>query len=659
MRTKPGVNRSRLNGALLFGGCLFLLPRLLIGVPTAAAETVSVEPPSNAVLDTSPRQVVLRFDMPVEPADTQLAVLTSGNEPVSVGQSRSAPDDRSALIADLPSLKPGVYTVVGRTARAGAEQAAVASAFVVNAGQNSPILVTQPQPMFSLSPLDRAIPRWLAYVTMMISVGALALRFLVWAPSLRRSTADGQRLQRLAVRVDRRLTWLATAALVLFVPSTFVQFAWEAGNAARRPLANSFDPGLLAGFLATPGTGTLWSVRLAVSVMAVIVAGVVAAQLRGGRSPSRLHANGLFAILCLCASEQLLRTLPTSPPPDLPRAVFTSALDWSHLVGGAVWVGGLIGLSVTASLLLPRADAPAGVAVAVIRKFSLVALVCVGVMALSGLWTAWIHVGSPALLLTTLYGQTLMLKLVLVAVLVGLGALNLLWVLPRLEAIRDSDPRHPSLASVALQHFRRLIGMEVAIGVAIFMVVPFLSGSARNQAAQAASADLTQTVYAGDLPISLKPSALQPGLVDYDVTVPAGDVRRVTLTFGSAELGIPDTSVLATARGNGAFRVTGVYTPIVGAWRAQVSVRQASGERSASFALPVRAEPVPLPPNPAPPILTSTWLYGTGEFIGVLLLLLVAAARLSRWVASRRGISRGSQLSLDTGHVDSPILERR
>src|SRR5262249_22316966 len=152
---------------------------------------------------------------------------------------------------------------------------------------------------------------------------------------------------------------------------------------------------------------------------------------------------------------------------DLPRQVFTSALDWSHLLGASLWVGGLVGLALSVPLLSSHPSLPLGTAATVIRRFSGVALVCVGVMIASGLWTAWIHVGDPSLLLTTLYGRTLVAKLVLVGVLIALGALNLLWLLPRLEAIQLSDPRHPSLLAIALGHFRRVIGLEVVVGLAI------------------------------------------------------------------------------------------------------------------------------------------------------------------------------------------------
>src|SRR5207248_11132042 len=132
----------------------------------------------------------------------------------------------------------------------------------------------------------------------------------------------------------------------------------------------------------------------------------------------------LWTTLGLCAVELLARTLPGDLASDVPRGVFTWLLDWAHLLGAGLWVGGLLGLAVTASLLRPSRGAAPGAALRVIRRFPNVALVCVGVLTLSGLWMGWLHVGSRELLITTLYGRTLLVKLGLVLVLVVRLVLN-------------------------------------------------------------------------------------------------------------------------------------------------------------------------------------------------------------------------------------------
>ncbi len=420
--------------------------------------------------------------------------------------------------------------------------------------------------------------------------------------------------------LERRLVATVGAAVVVFVVASSLEFANQAATVA-------------------PTARTMWTIRLSLTVLAVLCALTAVWRVTRSRDTSRVDRVAealLWATLALCCGELLIRTLPGAFPADVPRQVFTSALDWSHLLGGALWVGGLVGLALSVPLLSSAAGLPLGTAGTVIRRFSGVALVCVGVMIASGLWTAWIHVGNPNLLLTTLYGRTLATKLVLVCALIGLGAVNLLWLLPRLEAIQQSDPRHPSLLAVALGHFRRVIGLEVVVGLAILFTVPFLTGSARNQALQAQALDLTQTTLAGDLPVALRPSALQPGLVDYDVLLPpTAAARRVTLTFAAPDLDIPPVEVLAESRDAGMFRASGMYASVIGTWQVQVDVFQdgSDGPRTARFALPVQADPLRPPAAPTPVVMTSTWVIGALEVAAIIAGLLVAH-RLSMRLAS-------------------------
>src|SRR5207244_5876885 len=100
--------------------------------------------------------------------------------------------------------------------------------------------------------------------------------------------------------------------------------------------------------------------------------------------------------------------------------------DWVHLVAGAFWVGGLFHLSLTTGPILRGLDRTkrAGVLHQIVRLFTRVAIPTVVVLALAGLYNTWVHVDSFGALWSTAYGRTLLLKLILVALMLALGALN-------------------------------------------------------------------------------------------------------------------------------------------------------------------------------------------------------------------------------------------
>src|SRR5947209_10954892 len=126
---------------------------------SAHAETLALETSKEVVTSASVNQTVrLTFDAPATPDQTTVSLFTTAHESVPVGPLRSSGDPTSLLL-DLPNLTPGVYSLIWQSATASSGSLA----FVYDPAQQSPQIVVQPQPQFTLPPLDRVIPRWLVY----------------------------------------------------------------------------------------------------------------------------------------------------------------------------------------------------------------------------------------------------------------------------------------------------------------------------------------------------------------------------------------------------------------------------------------------------------------------------------------------------------------
>ena len=107
-----------------------------------------------------------------------------------------------------------------------------------------------------------------------------------------------------------------------------------------------------------------------------------------------------------------------------------------HGASAALWLGTL-GVIVVAALPVilqePVDRASRGPLVAgLMARFSPLALFSAGFVGLSGLLTSWLHLKYLSALWTTPYGQVLIIKLVFVACIVAMGALNWRRVLPTL-----------------------------------------------------------------------------------------------------------------------------------------------------------------------------------------------------------------------------------
>ena len=96
-------------------------------------------------------------------------------------------------------------------------------------------------------------------------------------------------------------------------------------------------------------------------------------------------------------------------------------------------------------------------------------MLSVAILVLSGIVNAWILVGSFRGLFVTEYGQLLILKLVIFALMLAFAAVNRFWLTQRL-ALRSGNTEQPE----ALRQLARNGTIEIALGLAIFAVVGVL-----------------------------------------------------------------------------------------------------------------------------------------------------------------------------------------
>jgi putative copper resistance protein D len=137
-----------------------------------------------------------------------------------------------------------------------------------------------------------------------------------------------------------------------------------------------------------------------------------------------------------------------------------------HAVSAALWLGALAALT----MLLLRRAAPDDRAIhRALRGFAGLGTLAVVLLVLSGLGNSWFMVGPArvAELGTSLYGQLLIAKLVLFALMLVLAAENRFRLTPALGSVLagGEDPRP------ALQRLRRSVVLETLVGALLIVVV--------------------------------------------------------------------------------------------------------------------------------------------------------------------------------------------
>ncbi len=153
-----------------------------------------------------------------------------------------------------------------------------------------------------------------------------------------------------------------------------------------------------------------------------------------------------------------------------PLGLVAALADACHLVAAGLWLGALFPLA----LLLHAASRAAGAdarpyAVLAVRRFSAVSLVVMLVIVATGLWNAWVEVGSVPALVGTRYGRLLLVKITLLGPIVAFAAANRRRFLPALSGDGVTVGR-PAMARLS-----RFIVWELALALLILAVTAMLS----------------------------------------------------------------------------------------------------------------------------------------------------------------------------------------
>lgn len=452
---------------------LVLLPLLFLFPTQVLAHSAlrSSSPASGAHLSEAPRELRFRFSEPVELALARIALVGPDGAEVGLGTLQRAADSAALLIAPIRgALSAGTYTVQWQIAGADGHPVRGEYSFMISPGAAG--LATDPGPTApgqtappaahhrdamsfpsgerfdSNSPLYVAV-RWLTFVGLLGLIGAATFRLLVLPLAARQAGSAVPMLLGSASRRAARIglgmaAVVALAALLrLYAQSYALHGASEAWNAE-----------LASALLWRTTWGWGWLLQALGAGLALVG---FAGAMRGARAGWGLAAAGALALAFTpglsghaAASEELA-----------PVAVLADGL---HVLGAGGWLGSLL-LVVLAGV--PAAmgldSAARGRAVAdLVNAFSPTALLFAGTVVATGVFAAWIHMGSLADLWESGYGRTLLLKLVVLSVVFGTGAYNWLRVKPALGT------------EEAAGRLRRSAALELAVGVLVLGITAAL-----------------------------------------------------------------------------------------------------------------------------------------------------------------------------------------
>ena len=527
---------------------------------------------NGAVLDAPPPTVTLRFSEPLEQPYSSIELY--GEDGIPIGLERTAFPAADQMSVGLPAtLRPGSYTLVYRVLSAVDGHDGVGFVIFSVATGAAPSAPSIALPAADAGPGAPAIAaKAIALLGAMIVVGGLVWIVTLLGPALRRQAAA------LDPAILRRPLWAVQIAVVVLLLATLAEFDIRAavlGDGTWRSLQYADVLSSLA--YSRWGLLALARVGLATLLIPLIF---LAVRSRGAGE----LAIGLGALLLLTFS--MAGHAAATPAPLLPIIA-----DWVHLLSGALWLGGVLGLGVLAwsSRRVPAPERSPLLA-RLVAGFSPLALASIALVTLTGVFRSLNQIPSLADLTATNYGRTLLIKLAVLSGALLLGAVHWRRSGPRLAAALAAD----DLGAAA--RFSRTIGLESALAIGVVLLAGALSQTPHPVAAAASAgtggsaqailptatprpaAPLRLDAAKEDLTISLGLDDSRPGNRTFTAVVSdtAGLIApdRVRLRFESQDLETGQQVAILERQADGAYRGESGALSLLGRWKIELQVRR-------------------------------------------------------------------------------------
>ena len=502
------------------------------GVAWAHANLLSSTPAGGSTMQTPPTQIVLNYSEEPDPQLSQVELLNSAGATVTTGSPTL--QGKTTLIVPITGDMPdGVYTV-SWSAVSVDDGHTTTDSFSFGVGVKAPPAgpATAAPPPTASGPTVLAVAgKALLYAGLMLVVAVAVIGEGVFggAPKAR----------------PRIAAWAGLAAVV---GSLALLLSQEQGTHAS-----------MSKFLGS---------QVARTPIALVIACVVAAVfafIAARRSQRWLPwAAGIAAVIAMALRAHGGHATATSTP------VLSQAEQWVHMIAGACWAGGLVLLILL--IRERRGDPPVTQA----RRYSTIALAAITVVVATGLLRSISELGGIGQLVhiwNSSYGRTLAIKVAVVLVVIGLGAINRYRSVGRLET--DASP----LLRIASTEVVAAVGILLLTATLTSYSPPTSTGAAGQQPPSNVVA-ISGSDVATTTTVALTVTPAQPGPNLYRATVTAYGTQTpvqadaLTLQLNSVtQPNLPGTSVTFKPDGSGGWVAQSLDPATPGTFAMQAQVR--------------------------------------------------------------------------------------
>ena len=547
----PGAGTHRL-------AALFLMLAALVAAPAAEAHSVLVAtvPERDAVVEEPPTRVLIRFNEPVDASiGAALRVFDDSGNQVDAGTVlRPAPGEVAVELDG--ELADGTYTVAWRVISGDSDPIRGAFVFHVGApGKNPEGIVAD---VARDAPLTLEFlysgGKFFEFAFLFLCVGGVAS--LLYA------------LRGAAERVRRRLYGILAVSAAALAAWSLLGLAVHGAKASGDDLGDVFTWSNISAVAGTRfGTVELIRTGLALGLLAV----ALVLRRAGGKARGPASAGAALLAVGLALTPTFAGHAGTAGA----LAIFS---DIAHVLAASTWVGGLAFVVVALWLALEQRWPLATIAV---PRFSTMAVVSVLVLLIAGTINGYLQVRTWRGLWETDYGLLLLAKIGLIVPLLGLGAFNNRYAVPRFRAgVAQPKERRRFLQAAGVE----LVVMTAIVGVTAFLVdtnparhelEANAATSPHGEAGGRMSAEVDFDAFRATVAVDPGTSGQNRIVMRVEESEPEA-LRLAAVTF-EASLTEPRLGPLefeATSTEHGVWSAENADFPIPGDWKLRISARE-------------------------------------------------------------------------------------
>ena len=428
---------------------IVLLMISFISIPFASAHPYTEETipslTSNSPAGTS--EVIVYFSEAIDINFSSLKVFdTNGNQ--IDNKDTAYYEGELSLIVTTPPLEDGVYTVSTKVlSKVDGHLVPGAFLFAVGDVVIDPSLLGVEQPS-ELIFLPEAGARFPGLVGQTIVLGAVVASLIIWGTQNKQSIRE--ELEKIQSIHHGKFMSVTGIGLVLVFISDILMIAVQTIRLEASPI-----DAIQTDF------GNIWLVRMIVTILLLGI-------WFGIDRKKKLSKSSQIAMLAV--SLVLISTTSMIGHGAASGQIVPLVLDYIHNLVAAVWIGGIFYFVFT---LLPtfsqlKESSREKMSLVLIPRFSIAFIIAVGVVIITGPTLMWFLESDVGMITESVYGQLIILKIAIAAVMIGLGGFF------QFRVQKNAEKNFSSGKISVHKKLKRTLKVDAALGIILLGVVALL-----------------------------------------------------------------------------------------------------------------------------------------------------------------------------------------